>query len=727
MAMDAGTWTALESQGYTGPDLSLETGTFTTTQMRSLVTDGTVRALEQDATGGYIVGGNFTKAYFSENDRGGGDVLRISNATRTALAFVDGAINAIVSDGAGGVYIGGDFSYVGGVARQRLAQILSNGTLSSWNPGCNGVVHALRYFASSTQGAVVYVGGRFDVCGGSARYNYAQLSASTGAATSFAVGFSVAGSYAAATVYTITLGINTNGTFNENHRVGGYFDTVVIGGTGFSRGSVVSILGGASPSIFGSSWDVRLTGGALGTVFACYTFWRSQNGDQYEVIAGRFDLFNGSSRSNIAFWRYTTGSALASIAPSANNTVRTIAGPGVGAGHDFYFGGDFTTFGTSNVSRNYVAAFNSNDPASPWDPTAWNPGASAPVRSLALSGGFIYAAGDFTTFGGQAAKRVAKCSTALSTAENWNTTLDVFGKSVKAVTAGTIFGASNVVAGGDNMTTNFVDRGSLLNVTGEGAFGNVNSAVSGTVHALHRHGDTVYVGGQFTAVGGATGNKGLAKLDIVAGTLDSAWRPTSSASSPRFNALAYHNSAVFAGGSEVKKVDATTGVIDAAWTPTVSGTVNAFHLHGGKLVIGDNSLRAVDLTTGAAATWANASAFPVRAMTRVDSTLYAVGTLVERYAFDTGVRDTTWTPAALAGAIQGVAVTDQYIYAGTNGTPWAWRLNLDGSDAGLSLLTGYDVLAVMVVSDNFVLFGGAMTLSSYATRPERSLVYLVET
>jgi hypothetical protein len=727
MALDAGTFTArtLVAIDWAGPDMQLDSGTWSNTSIQNLVTDGTINAFAADATGGYIAGGSFTKAYLSNDGRGGGDILAISNATRSLLAHVNGPINAVVSDGAGGVYIGGDFSQVGGVARQRLARILSNGTLSSFDPGCNGVVHTLLYSTLAVNGAVLYVGGRFSVCGGLTRYNLAQVATSTGAAVStWSADAAVSGSYTAATVYCLSPGRSSLNAETSAVRFGGYFDTVAVPGSTLTRQSMCQLTDGTSPTIGAA---VNLTkSGALGTCFSIYTYRRSQNLDVYAVIGGDFTAVNGTTRSNVALWN-ATSNGLAALYPGnsgANLPVRTIIGDHVN-GHIIYFGGDFTTFG--GLSRSRIAGWNSNNNTSPYTPTGFNPSASSTVRAIALDGSFLYAAGDFTTFGGRAAKQIAKIATSSNTtAEDWNTMLSVFAASVKAVTAGTIFGASNVVAGGDDMTTTFVNRADLLNVTGDGVFGPIASAVTGTVHALIRHGNSIYVGGQFSEVGGVTGYKGLAKLNIDTGALDTGWKPTSAASSPIFYALA-HNQDLFAGGTEIKKVDSGTGAIDAGWTPTVSGTVNALHLHGGKLVIGDNGLRAVNLTTGAAATWADSTPSATNALARVDDTLFAVGTFgIRRFDFTTGVNDIGWAPVGLAGVSRAVVANAQHIYVGTNALPFAYKLNADGTNA--NLVTGFNgsVLALLILSDTLVLFGGAMTASTLTSRLVESMGYVLE-
>ena len=48
---------------------------------------------------------------------------------------------------------------------------------------------------------------------------------------------------------------------------------------------------------------------------------------------------------------------------------------------------------------------------------------------------------------------------------------------------------------------------------------------NGTVYAVTTDGDTVYAGGNFTAVDGVTGYEGLAKFNLVTGAVDTSWKP----------------------------------------------------------------------------------------------------------------------------------------------------------------------------------------------------------
>ena len=70
------------------------------------------------------------------------------------------------------------FTNIGGQARNNLARILSDGTISAWNPNANNIVYSLV-----VGGGVVYAGGAFSFVGGQTRNRIAALNPTTGAAT----------------------------------------------------------------------------------------------------------------------------------------------------------------------------------------------------------------------------------------------------------------------------------------------------------------------------------------------------------------------------------------------------------------------------------------------------------------------------------------------------------------------------------------------------------------
>ena len=69
---------------------------------------------------------------------------------------------------------------VGGLSRSNIAQINSDGSVSSWDPGANNTVTVL-----GVSGSTVYAGGSFSTIGGQSRSRIAALDATTSLATSW--------------------------------------------------------------------------------------------------------------------------------------------------------------------------------------------------------------------------------------------------------------------------------------------------------------------------------------------------------------------------------------------------------------------------------------------------------------------------------------------------------------------------------------------------------------
>ncbi|KTD38335.1 hypothetical protein Lmor_0340, partial [Legionella moravica] len=144
------------------------------------VTNGTVNAIVLDAANNLIyLGGSFSLVGPNV-----GNGVPLDNSTGLPVAtfpLVNAVVHAVVADGDGGWYIGGSFTNVGGEPRNRIAHILSDGSVDlTWNPDVNGTVLALA--VSST---TVYAGGVFTSAGGQARNNIAALDITTGNATAW--------------------------------------------------------------------------------------------------------------------------------------------------------------------------------------------------------------------------------------------------------------------------------------------------------------------------------------------------------------------------------------------------------------------------------------------------------------------------------------------------------------------------------------------------------------
>src|SRR5215213_11875163 len=110
----------------------------------SYVTDGAVSTFAVSGNTLFL-GGQFS--YIGPRT-GGFPVVSTSTGTRDAAwpEVHGGAVLAVIADGSGGFYIGGDFTRVGNFNRVGLAHIKSDRTVdSTWAPALNfgGVAYAL--------------------------------------------------------------------------------------------------------------------------------------------------------------------------------------------------------------------------------------------------------------------------------------------------------------------------------------------------------------------------------------------------------------------------------------------------------------------------------------------------------------------------------------------------------------------------------------------------------
>ena len=121
------------------------------------IANGTVNSLAVDNDYTYI-GGRFT--YVGPNTGYGAKITTGNVQYDKNMPLVNGAIRCVVPDGQNGWYIGGDFTMVGSTLRNYIARINSDGTVSAWNPGLNGIVCAI-----ARSGSDIYVGGDFTSIG----------------------------------------------------------------------------------------------------------------------------------------------------------------------------------------------------------------------------------------------------------------------------------------------------------------------------------------------------------------------------------------------------------------------------------------------------------------------------------------------------------------------------------------------------------------------------------
>lgn len=249
-----------------------------------------------------------------------------------------------------------------------------------------------------------------------------------------------------------------------------------------------------------------------------------------------------------------------------------------------YLAGEFTSVrppgapaGSRTVPRAHLAAVNSTTGAL----LPWNPKADRPVYTLAASpdGNTIYAGGNFTQVGGQPRKHLAAMTAGGGTVTGFRA--DTVGQ-VKALAVS----AGRVYLGGTFTSVDGQPRSRLAAVTTAGALVSTwRPAANDTVRvlALSPDGGSVYAGGEFGAINGASAQKNLVKLSASGGGIQ-AW-----ASHPGYpvSALVVTPTRVYVGG------DGSGGHAGSyspggvrGWVTQTDGGVQAIALLDGVLYIG---------------------------------------------------------------------------------------------------------------------------------------------
>jgi len=268
------------------------------------------------------------------------------------------------------------------------------------------------------------------------------------------------------------------------------------------------------------------------------------------------------------------------------------------------------------------------------------PTADGPVLAIAPDGaGGVYVGGDFTQLtpagGGSAVTRnyIARIN-ADGSIHQWNPNAN---GSVHALAVS----GSTVYVGGEFTNIGGQTRNNIAALdasTGNATTWDPNANFK--VVALAVSGSTVYAGGYFTYIGGQTRNT-IAALDASTGNA-TAWDPNADRV---VVALAVSGSTVYAGGSftniggqarnKIAALDASTGNAITTWDPSANGFVSALAVSGSTVYVGGeftniggqtrNNIAALDASTGNATAWDPNADRLVYALAESGSTLYVGG------------------------------------------------------------------------------------------------------
>jgi hypothetical protein len=436
-----------------------------------------------------------------------------------ATGSVDGGnsgIRALAVDANGLLYIGGAFSNIKGQPRNGLARVDGSGTLdAAWAPSANSTVSTL---AVDSANGLIYLGGAFVNVGGAAHLRIARAALTDG-----------------------------------------------------------SIDATWAPSVSSTGDGVHhlvLSADASHVIFS-----------------GSFTLVNGTARSGIAMVATATG-ATDAWNPSGLTGYSIDA---IAAANDYiYLGGDLFCCNQTTLVRAAATGTGTLD-------ATWSPTADRHVRALVLDGPAVDAFGDFAYMGATpvlAAAQLQPNGSATHLLPDCERPGSVFATFTEASGA--------VLMAGEFQKADQTYRSSLLRLQADAsvdpAFAPPRFDGGGGLFPLlavaaDANTGQVYVGGYFTRGGGVTHNS-IARLDGVSGALDGGWNASIDAlpSTGSVQAIAIAaDSSVYVGGqfthvngasrSNITKLSAG-GALDPTFVGAANGAVSRVALAGNNVYIG---------------------------------------------------------------------------------------------------------------------------------------------
>jgi len=598
-----------------------------------LKANGPINAVVSDGSGGWYIGGSFTRiggtvrrglahilsdgvldptwtpgitdnadtqVYALALNAGilyvGGDFIEINYQWRPGIAALNAATGSLtswtpdvfISDfvegiavSGGIVYVWGSFAGTGCGERRSVAAIdATTGLFTSWDPNPDGPVYAL-----AVSDGIVYAGGWFTNIGGQPRNSIAAIDAATGLATSWNPNAD----------YWVNALAVTGGVIY----VGGFFSN--IGGQPRNYLAAIDASTGLA-----TSWNPN----ASGSRYTNDEVLALTLSEGIVYAGGYFTSIGDQPRKRIAAFDIATGS-LTPWSPHANGPVFALAvSEGV-----VYAGGRFTS--TGGQLRNNIAAIDGPTGMA----TSWNPNANgfiaSEVRTLAVSGGVVYAGGNFWNIGGQPRNHLAAIDATTGLATSWNPNPDgpVY---ALAVSGGVVYVGGGFYSIFEQPNIGGQPRNYLAAIdatTGLATSWDPNS--DGPVYALAISGGVVYVGGEFNSIG-VQPRENIAAIDAATG-LATSWNPNADY---WVNALAVTGGVIYVGGffsniggqprPFVAAIDAVTGLA-TSWDPGVNSWANALAVKEGTIYVGGwfskaggqtrNYIAAIDTTTGLATSW----------------------------------------------------------------------------------------------------------------------------
>ncbi len=458
------------------------------------ITDGEVRAVRQVGNR-VVMGGTFT-AVGPAILGAAGPLDLTTRAFKPGFPDIAGSVLAARADGAGGWYVGGSFATVGGSARGNVAAIDSAGVLGDFAPATNGAVRALLVTADA-----VYLGGDFTTVNGTTARRLARVDKTTGA---------------------LVWEANVNGRVNA-------LELSQDGSTLYLGGDFTNVAGNATRKRLAavSTATGALTAFAPGTVNLPVLALQRDGANL--LVAGQFTTVNGTGRQRLAEVDGTTG-ALLGLSVSINGDVLDLTLDA--AGTTAYVVGRFSSVGGQGRNRLAAIALPAGTVnAGPLMPTVTGDVTQVVVDtdgSLLLGGTFVVSP-EKTQPAQLARLTQAGAITQLTTGPQLPQSLTrpavdtVNGRRILALERGQ---GSDLLVAGDFSDYGLVARRNLaaMDLATGALVREFDPSPDGLVSTIEKSADgsTIWIGGDFTTVGGATHSR-IARIAVPSGAVDPAF------------------------------------------------------------------------------------------------------------------------------------------------------------------------------------------------------------
>ena len=547
-------------------------------------------------------GGRFTSIMSTTRNKLAG--INLNSNTLTSLSFTVGTasdrIQYLFSSG-DTLFMSGTFATINSSTRLRLAAVkTSNNSLLPFAPNANGSVYDI-----AIEGDSVFIAGDYSYIGGAPRENLSKVSRATGLAGSFNPPYSTGQIYSA-TVVDTSLYVAGSHTFSTgiNHR---YFfaynsNTKQVIQTNFNLNNVVYALetsgnrlfiGGSFSSILGTNRPrfavLKKSDLTLDTLSPAF------NSTVFDIFINDTTLFVGGS-----FSTYNSAACPRLIEIRLSNGTRTSFDPNLNSGY----------IESIDVSQNKVLAGGFGLNASGFSSgvrlidratdsvLTWNTGISSQVYGVLLKGDTALVGGGFTTRFPTSRRNLAAIVDSTNEILPWNPQVNSIVYTLELHdTSLYVGGAFSSVGPSLNITRQNIARVGSQSGIWHSWTTNTNSAV----REIKANDSAVYVGGQFTSIGGVTRNR-IAKVSH-GGTVNS-WNPNANNT---VYSIALEDTLMYVGGdftsigstsrSRVAAIHTTSGM-PTAWNISPNNSVKSIRTDQDRIYMGGNFNRIGNTWTG---------------------------------------------------------------------------------------------------------------------------------